>query len=187
VSLVAPTEVVPADHLTKLAQACDSRQRVTFSYRAAGGQESERRAEPHSLVATDRRWYLVAYDLDRKDWRTFRVDRMSVLAITGHTFEPRPLVDPGRLVSEAITTANYPHRAVVRVDAPPDKVSQLIAPHVGMVRAEGPISVVELGVDDFDWLVGYFLRLGLGFEVLGPLPLRQHVAELGRRLATLHS
>ena len=47
-------------------------------------------------MATDRRWYLVAYDLDRDDWRTFRVDRASTVTVTGHTFPPRPIDDPGR-------------------------------------------------------------------------------------------
>ena len=65
VSLASPTEVVPTENLIGLAQACDSHQRVTFSYVAQDGRTSERRAEPHRLVATDRRWYLVAYDLDR--------------------------------------------------------------------------------------------------------------------------
>jgi predicted DNA-binding transcriptional regulator YafY len=187
VSLVTPTDVVPAEHLTHLAQACESHQRVTFSYRTPDGRLSDRRAEPHCLVATDRRWYLVAYDLDRQDWRTFRVDRASSVQVTGHTFEARDLADPARLVAEAITTTFYAHRAVVRVYAAPDDVARLIPTHVGIVQPDGDRAVVELGVDDFDWLAGYLVSRGLAFEVLAPSELRQHIAALGRRLAASHS
>src|SRR5580658_6063432 len=79
------------------AEACDNHQRAIFSYRAHDGRGSERRVEPHRLVATDRRWYLVAFDQDREDWRTFRVDRVSSLRVPGHTFVPRPLSDPARM------------------------------------------------------------------------------------------
>jgi predicted DNA-binding transcriptional regulator YafY len=81
VSLVSPTEVVSADCLIQLAQACDNHQRATFAYNSQDGRHSERRVEPHRLVATARRWYLVAYDLERNDWRTFRVDRVSALRV----------------------------------------------------------------------------------------------------------
>ena len=77
VSLVPPSEVVSTESLILLAEACDNHQRALFSYRTHDGRGSERRVEPHRLVATDRRWYLVAFDLEREDWRTFRVDRIS--------------------------------------------------------------------------------------------------------------
>ena len=103
VALSRPAEALPADRLVPLARACESQQLVRFPYAAADGRHSERRAEPYRLVATERRWYLVAYDLDRQDWRTFRVDRMAAVPeITGHTFIPRRLEDPARLVAEAL-------------------------------------------------------------------------------------
>ena len=76
VPLMGPVEVVPSAHLASLAQACEANELVSFEYRAREGQNSSRRAEPYRLVATNRLWYLVAYDLDRRDWRTFRVDRV---------------------------------------------------------------------------------------------------------------
>ena len=79
--------------------------------------------EPHRLVATDRRWYLVAFDLDRDDWRTFRVDRIAALKVPGHTFVPRPLSNPARMVAEGITTAHYTHTALVAVKAPREEVA----------------------------------------------------------------
>jgi len=187
VSLVSPTEAVAPESLVGLARACDNHLRATFSYVAQDGRHSDRRVEPYRLVATDRRWYLVAYDLDRDDWRTFRVDRASSVTVTGHTFSPRAIDDPGRMVAEALTTTGYAHRAVVRVKAPADEVARRIAPEIGVTEPDGPDARVELGVDDFDWLAGYLVGLGLDFDVIEPVEMRQHLSALGRRLHTTHA
>ncbi len=138
VTLVRPTEMVSTEALIRLAQGCDNCLRVTFTYRTHQGEVGERRVEPHRLVTTDRRWYLVAYDLEREDWRTFRVDRIAAVHLPGHTFVPRPLDDPARMVAEGITTAHYTQRAVVSVHAPIDEVAKLIGPHVGVLERDGP-------------------------------------------------
>jgi predicted DNA-binding transcriptional regulator YafY len=187
VALVSPTEMVSTETLIQLAQACDNCLRATFSYRSHQGEISERRVEPHRLVATDRRWYLVAYDLEREDWRTFRVDRITSVQLPGHTFEPRRLDDPARLVAEGISTAHYTHRAVVTVKAPFEDVAKLIGPHVGVLEREGTFTKLVLGMDDFDWLASYLIGLGLDFEVREPIEMRVRMADLGRRLAALHA
>jgi predicted DNA-binding transcriptional regulator YafY len=186
VSLVSPTEAVSPECLIELAQACDNHRRALFSYRAYDGRESERRVEPHRLVATDRRWYLVAFDLDRDDWRTFRVDRISALRVPGHTFVPRELSDPARMVAEGITTSHYTHTAVVMVRAGFEEVEQVIGPHVGVLTRQGEHTKVELGIDDFDWLPSYLIGLGLEFEVLEPVELRAHMVALAERLRRAH-
>lgn len=187
VALLPPSDAVPADQLLALARACDSHQRVRFAYRARTGEQTKRRAEPHRLVATERRWYLVAYDLDRSDWRTFRVDRAESIELTGHTFVPRPLRDPGRLVAEAISTAPYRHRVVVALHAPFEEARRRVAPSVGVVSpAAGGEATVTLGTDEFAWLAGYLVDLDLGFEVLEPPELRQYLVDLGRQLTASH-
>jgi predicted DNA-binding transcriptional regulator YafY len=187
VSLVAPTEVVSSESLISLAQACDNHLLTAFGYCAHDGRQSDRRVEPHRLVATDRRWYLIAYDLDRVDWRTFRVDRTSAVTVSGHTFVPRPLDDPARMVAEAISTTVYEHRALVRIDAPEAEVARLIPPYAGVIQStDGEKTVVELGADDFDYLAAYLMGLGPAFEVLEPDGLRVHMAALGRHLAQVH-
>ncbi len=187
VSLVSPTsELVPTESLVAFARACDSHQRATFAYRNRDGVDTERRVEPHRLVATDRRWYLVAYDLDRADWRTFRVDRTAAVTVTGHMFVPRPLEDPAGIVARAITTTGYAYRVVLRVDVPAEVASQRIPAHVGIVRQTPQGTQVELGVDEFDWVAGYLIGLGLPFEALEPPALRAHMAELGSRLQETH-
>jgi predicted DNA-binding transcriptional regulator YafY len=186
VSLVPPTEMVSTESLIQLAQACDNCLRATFSYQSHDGQRTERRVEPHRLVATDRRWYLVAYDLDRVDWRTFRVDRITAVHLPGHTFVARELEDPARLVAEGITTSHYRHTAVVVVKGVFEQVEQLIGPHVGVLERDGDDTRVVLGIDDFDWLPGYLIGLGLEFEVVEPVELRAYMAVLGERLRRAH-
>jgi predicted DNA-binding transcriptional regulator YafY len=121
VSLIPPSEVVSTEALILLAEACDNHQRALFSYRAHDGRGSERRVEPHRLVATDRRWYLVAFDLDRQDWRTFRVDRVSRLLVPGprphggRRHHDRPLHAHGGRRGESPTRGGGPdHRAARR-------------------------------------------------------------------------
>lgn len=186
VALLPRMEAVPAEQLVAFARACDAHERVSFCYRSHSGVESERRAEPHRLVATDRRWYVVAHDLDRKDWRTFRVDRASSVVLTGHTFEPRQLDDPARMVSDGIATARYDVRARVRVFAPVEAVGRRLQPTVGVLKEDGDHTLAEIGADDFEWLAGYLIDAGWEFEILEPPEWRSLMSELGRRLSSRH-
>jgi predicted DNA-binding transcriptional regulator YafY len=186
VPLMGHVDTVPAAQLASLAQACEAHELVSFGYSSREGKVTTRRVEPHRLVATDRRWYLVAYDLDRRDWRTFRVDRAKAVRPTGHTFTPRPLADPGRLVSEAISATGYRYRAIVRFDAPAVEVSKRVPPHVGSVEEDGRSATLKIGVDDALWLTGYLIGLGLPFEVVDPPELRRGVLSITEQVANVH-
>jgi predicted DNA-binding transcriptional regulator YafY len=77
--------------VTLIAQLCRDNEGLGFSYTAAGGEHTARTVEPHRLVLLGRRWYLVAYDLGRHDWRSFRLDRLEEPHSTGARFHPRQL------------------------------------------------------------------------------------------------
>lgn len=186
VPLMPAVGTLPAENLAHFAQACEEHEIASFEYSARDGRVSLRRAEPHRLVATDRRWYLVAYDLDRADWRTFRVDRASSVQVAGHTFEPRPLVDAARMVAEGITNAAYEQRAVVRVRAAAPDMARRLGSQVGIVEPDGDGCRVELGFDDVDWVAGYLVGLGVDFEVVEPVGLRRHVLAVAERLVRSH-
>lgn len=79
--------------LGELALSCRDHERVRFTYTSATDNVSRRHVEPHYLVPSDRHWYAVCWDLDKDDWRTFRVDRLSDLQATRWRFEPHPLTD----------------------------------------------------------------------------------------------
>jgi predicted DNA-binding transcriptional regulator YafY len=84
-------EAASTEVLGELALSCRDGERVRFAYTSAGGETTHRRVEPHYLAPADRHWYLLCWDLDRDDWRTFRVDRLSDVQHTRVLFERRPL------------------------------------------------------------------------------------------------
>src|SRR6266704_2198497 len=106
--------------LTTVALACRDTERLRFSYTAAGGQHTERHAEPYRLVLLGRRWYLVGYDLTRQDWRSFRLDRLTDPRGTGARFRPRelPAADAAAFVQAGIGNVTAVYQVEVLVDAP---------------------------------------------------------------------
>lgn len=107
-----PREVtIPQELLGQLALACRDRERIRFHYVSAAGEETDRVVEPHSVVASDRTWFLLAWDLRRGDWRTFRLDRMSRFFGTRLHFEPRPLPEADAAASLEAAMAAARRRA----------------------------------------------------------------------------
>jgi predicted DNA-binding transcriptional regulator YafY len=186
----AAGEQVDANHLLGLAQASANRERVVVTYRDRSGRHSDRRVEPFRLVPTGRRWYLLAHDLDRSEWRTFRVDRIEAVSRTGHRFELTDLPDlpddPAAFVGEAITVAPYRIQARVRLAAPVAEVAHRVPPTVGTLEADGEATILTVGADDLEPLAGHLVGLGLPLEVLDPPELREHLVALGRQLVRAH-
>lgn len=106
---------VSGEVLGELALATRDHERVRFMYTAASGAVTHRRVEPHALAPADRHWYLLCWDLDRDDWRTFRVDRLTDVAHTRVLFEPKPLTP--EQVEEFIFVARSWVRQAVEADA----------------------------------------------------------------------
>jgi len=99
-----PGSAPSAAALLAAAQACREVARVAFGYTSRGGARTDREVEPHCLVLLGRCWYLVAWDLTRHDWRTFRIDRMEPPRRSGRHFAPRrfPAPDAGAYVRDSI-------------------------------------------------------------------------------------
>lgn len=122
--------VIDAEALTVIASACRDHQRLRFGYRGHHGDVTERYIEPLRLVHTGRRWYLVAFDLDRDDWRTFRVDRIDGVPALSFRFTPRepPAEDLAAYVSRAITSSGTDKAArFARLARSPIETSEMIA------------------------------------------------------------
>lgn len=185
-TLVGPGDEVDAELLATLARACRDTVRVRFRYAGRDDAERERTVEPVRMITTGRRWYLMAYDLDRDDWRTFRLDRMRELTATTTRVRPREHPDPVAYVQHSVTAAPYRHLARVRLHAPAAQVRSLVPPQVGVVEADGDDRcVLAAGADNLDWLAMHVARLGFAAEVLDPPELRDAAAGLARRLAAL--
>ncbi|MCO1659432.1 helix-turn-helix transcriptional regulator [Pseudonocardia humida] len=185
VSLPGGGPSVAPDVLVAVAAACRATEQLRFDYAGHDGTATIRRTEPHRLVHTGRRWYLVAWDLDRDDWRTFRVDRLHPRVPTGPRFTPRALPDDlPSFVAGGITTRAYRHRARFTLQVPVEVAADRIAPTVGVLEAVDERScTLHAGSNSLDELLLYVGLFGFPFEVHEPPELVAHVQELVTRLA----
>jgi predicted DNA-binding transcriptional regulator YafY len=185
VQLASPVTGVDPTALTAIATAIRDRESVRFDYRARDGAEERRTAEPHRLVGSGRRWYLVAWDTERRDWRTFRVDRMELRTPNGPHFTPRepPGGDVTRYVAEQISVYPYHYQGRFTVHAPAQFVETRMPPTVVTVE---PVTedtcVVRAGSNSLDELAVWVAQLGVPFDVHEPPELVERVRALGARL-----
>jgi predicted DNA-binding transcriptional regulator YafY len=185
-TLVGPGVEIDAELLVTLARACRDALRVRFRYAGRDRAERERTVEPMRMVATGRRWYLMAWDVDGADWRTFRLDRMRDVVATTWRFRPREHPDPVAYVQRSVTEAPYRYLARVRLRARPDEVRDLVPPQVGRVEDDRDgWCVLVVGGVDLDWLAVHVARLGFEAEVLEPPELREAAARLADRVAAI--
>ncbi|MFJ5141322.1 helix-turn-helix transcriptional regulator [Streptomyces sp. NPDC088707] len=176
--------VTPAT-LTTLAGAVTGREKLRFGYRAGDGAESKRLVEPYRLVSTGRRWYLVAYDLGREDWRTFRVDRVSDPLATGARFTPRelPAGDAAQLLVRSMSRAQPELDLDVTFEAPADFVTARLPSHL-VPTATGPAScrLRTRSADSVEWLAIRLALVDAPFTIQSPPSLLTYVEDLAARL-----
>ncbi|WP_433062792.1 helix-turn-helix transcriptional regulator [Dactylosporangium sp. CS-033363] len=184
-TLLGPGVEIDADVLVTLARACRDEVRVRFRH---AGSDAERTVEPVRLVTTGRRWYLMGWDLDRDDWRTFRLDRMRDVHATEWRFRAREHPDPAAFVQRAVTESPYRHVARVRLRAPADRVRELVPPQVGRVEEDGDgWCVLVSGADRLDTIAVHVARLGFETRILEPPELREAARDLAARLTAMTS
>ncbi|MGW5429528.1 helix-turn-helix transcriptional regulator [Streptomyces sp. NPDC004059] len=169
--------------LLELAVACRRGERARLSYTDGEDRSTVREVDPFRLVHTGRRWYFVARDVSRGQWRTFRADRVDRLQPTGRLADLADPPDPAQLVSRNIANGPYPLSATIRLPLPVSEALRLIPPTVGTHRPDGPdATVVAIGGPDPDGLARYLLGLGSPLRVLEPDSVRQALARRARHL-----
>ncbi|MER7913620.1 YafY family protein [Streptomyces sp. NPDC096068] len=181
-----PGERVDPAVLTDIAHACRDAERLRFAYRDHGGSVTRRSVEPHRLVCTERRWYLVAWDLDRASWRTFRVDRIEPTPPHGPRFAPRepPAEDLAAYVAKGVSGAAYATEGTVRLLVPLAVAAPAVGPMDGVLEAEGDAScLLRTGAHGLDVLLIHVALLGFDFEVVEPPELTDRVRDLRDRLS----
>ncbi|MFC8698216.1 helix-turn-helix transcriptional regulator [Streptomyces parvus] len=179
------SSVVDPGLLTELAAACRDAERLRFAYRTHGGESSRRTVEPHRLVCTERRWYLVAWDLEREDWRTFRADRITPTPPHGPRFVPRPppAEDLAAYVSQGVAVSAYAARAVILLKAPLAEAAQRISPSAGVLETvDADTCRLTTGAPDLTVLVIHVLMMGIDFEVIEPPELTDLMRDARERL-----
>ncbi|MEU2176455.1 WYL domain-containing protein [Nocardia sp. NPDC019219] len=174
---------VDPDVLMTLARACRDEVEAGFGY-PAGSTVRPRRVEPYRLVASDRRWYLLAFDLDRDDWRSFRVDRMTDVSARTWRFRPRAAPEAAAYVQEGVASRVYPNRARFLVHASADTVRAQIPASAAVVRPRGGdrCEVLSGAADSLDFVLMHMALLGHAFEILEPPELGPRSRALAQRL-----
>ncbi|MEM1413962.1 MAG: WYL domain-containing protein [Myxococcota bacterium] len=176
---------VSAALLALLTEACDARRVVTFGYTSRSEARSQRTVEPAALVHTGR-WYLVAFDRDRDDWRTFRADRIGENVALGETFQPRLPPEGGDLrsfVSRSLSTGAYRHQVVVVLHAPVAQVTARLSPSAALVeRLDTDRTRVTVGANSMLGLAAWVASFEVDFEVVEPPELVHALRDVRRRI-----
>jgi predicted DNA-binding transcriptional regulator YafY len=181
-----PVTTVEPTMLTELARLAREHFTLRFDYSDRKGTASQRRVEPYRLVNSGQRWYLVAWDLDRADWRTFRVDRLREGMSPGLRFAPRNLTDAEveALIARGVPVEARRHQARVLVRAPAADLAERFGPWLGTITAVDDTScILETGADNLEMLAGYLGLLGADFSVSEPPELVTAVKVLAVRYA----
>ncbi len=172
--------------LTTLALACRDADTVSFSYRGSDSTVSHRTVQPHQIVNVENRLYLVAWDLDRTDWRTFRIDRLAQPRRTGARFAPRrlPAGDPVEHVRDRIGSMPSRYRVHATIHASAERVRAEVV-HYGTVAAIDPGSCeVHIAAESLAWAAFCLVSIGAPFIVHGPPEATELMQDWGSRLLT---
>jgi predicted DNA-binding transcriptional regulator YafY len=180
---------IDAPTLFTIARHCARSEELWFRYVARDGADTRRRTQPFRLVRVRSRWYLVAYDLDRDDWRTFRVDRMTGLVEGGARFQRGEVPDAAELVIAGLGRASYPIQGVIRLAVDQETARGHPAGSAGRLEPDPQAPdggcLLHVGVYDLTCFAAWLAWLPWRFEVLEPPELRDAVVALGRRLAAV--
>lgn len=183
ISPMGPT--VEPEILAALATACRDAERVRFDYRTRAGERGRRDVEPHALVHHGFRWYLVAWDVGRGDWRTFRLDRLERPWAGGVRFRPRPVPggDPAGYVARSIARAGHRYEADLTLHAPAAEMEARRFTWGTIEPIDAARCRYRTGDDDLDWLALRIGMIGVEFEVHGPPELAERLAAIAGRFA----
>lgn len=180
-------DVIDPEALSVLAVACRDREEVRFDYRRRDGENSRRLVEPHQLVTAGRRWYLVAWDQRRHDWRTFRLDRLRDARLAGRRFTPREI--PGGDAASFVATSLGPmlrhHEATLAIDATFAELDNVLrwVDHTA-VKVETASCLVTVRSEDLGRLAMTVARIALTapVAVIEPTDLADTIRQLATHL-----
>jgi len=184
--VTGPTPSARPEVLLALAGAVRDGVRVRVDHERIDGYRAERRLEPYRILSFERRWYLFAWDLEREDWRSFRLDRMHAVHASTLTFPRRPTPDIEATVRAAVTHGPYPQAATVRIGLPLEQVSERIPGRAATLEADGPDAcILRAGDDDLRWIAVRLAQLGAPVEVLDPPELLDVIRGIGEWASTV--
>ncbi|WP_113698765.1 helix-turn-helix transcriptional regulator [Nonomuraea lactucae] len=174
---------VNAELLAGLAEAIAGREIVSFDYTDKHRNAARRRVEAHRQVHLHLRWYLLGWDLDRSDWRVFRIDRVRGLARTGVRHSPREL-PAGTALAYLRQGLNRERRRVrLAVRAEPHEVADALKYQDAQIqRVDDRETHVTVWLDSWEWLVLNLAFLDADFSIVEPSDMREECSAFARRL-----
>jgi predicted DNA-binding transcriptional regulator YafY len=183
VAVSGPTVDPPV--LATIAAACRDQEVLRIDYVARDSTESVRAVEPIRLVHWGRRWYLVAWDRGRHDWRTFRVDRLRLRTPNGPQFESRkpPAEDVAAYVKSSVRSAPMRYQARVTVHAPASVISQRVPSEIVVEPIDDNTCAVLAGGGTIEMLALYLGMMDADFTVTEPPELVDRVRKLAERFS----
>lgn len=176
---------IDAGTLTTVALACRDDERLQFTYTAKDGTGTDRHVEPHRLVSLGRRWYLVAYDLTRHDWRSFRLDRLTEPHRTGARFRPRqlPADDAAAFVRAGIDNVANRYVVDIIVHAPAADVRAKLDRWGTIDEIDDHSCRLRIATDTLDWPAMALGAVGADFTILSPPEFTRYIREWGQRFS----
>ncbi|MFC7532590.1 helix-turn-helix transcriptional regulator [Actinoplanes sp. GCM10030250] len=171
--------------LTTIAMACRGEERLRFTYTPREGETMRRFVEPHRLVSLGRRWYLVAWDLDRGDWRSFRVDRLVEPELTGARFRPRELPgeDPVAWLRSRLAAIPSRYDVSVLIEASAEAIQATVGHWATVESLPDGMSRMRMNIDDLGWPVMVLGVMAAPFTVESPPELRERLRATAEVLA----
>lgn len=178
-------EVKGIEYLGPVLQAIQHHTNVSFNYeKFIVGAEKEletRSCNPYLLKEYRNRWYLIGWDLERRGFRTYGLDRISELSISQNNFEPDPSFDPARFFIHSI--------GITEIDSTPSDVVFLCSPLLARYLDTQPLHHsqkitkvanqvhIQLRVLITYELLSILRSYGKDIEVLQPESLRSRMRE----------
>ncbi|MFF2550333.1 helix-turn-helix transcriptional regulator [Nocardia sp. NPDC058058] len=177
---------VDPETLIALSDACHRHERLRFDYTNHAGGQSIKEVEPHAVVNFNRHWYLVAWDIASRNWRTYRVDRLHPRIPTGPRFAPRdpPDGDVVTFLSHRLSSGSWPHRATVTLHRSAAELTDRIWSGMGVLEAVDESScLLHIGADT-PWALSWMITsIDTDFTVTEPPELVEQIEILARRCA----
>jgi predicted DNA-binding transcriptional regulator YafY len=172
-----------SDTMLDLAGAIRRRRLVRLAYRSHEGERSQRRVSPYGLVVHGGRWYLAAHDHDRGEPRTFRVDRISGIAVVeGALQDPPHDFDPVAYVSSSLARVPWAWEVEVLLELPFDVARTRLPPTLAELADGEPGTLLRMRVTSLDWMAALLAGLDCDFTIRRPAELRESVRALAQRL-----
>ena len=184
VEIAPPPATTDPEILQELATAAHRHETLRLEYTSHGGERSRRMVDPTRIVNWDARWYLLAWDRDRDDWRTFRVDRIARTNPTGSLFIQRdlPATDVTRWISDNVARAGWDHVATILIQAPAADIAARIPSQMGSVETVDADSCrLHTGSNDLAAIAMWLTTIDAHFSVEAPAALAELVATIGQR------